>query len=191
MAYDYFGARSYTRSVSSGMVSTTTRGSSGAISVVNSQNLIQTNGVKRSNQSMSLFGSTHTVSFLELPVVCIPPKSAKFISEFLIIGSYYDDCDLEFYPNYKDEFTKEYDSLNSPFRFSNIISYQLGSRGPTYLISHKFYINRISNFPKERVFKEEQVSDCNGKRNSTVTISPLMAPNRFYHFYNMQPSYSR
>ncbi len=78
----------------------------------------------------------------------IPPHSEKVFTRFEINKEIFQDCDLEIKPRKSESVA--YTQENSPLTFGNVISVQVGANAPE-IITHKFYVNRITNY-KDKYF---------------------------------------
>jgi len=193
IAYDYFLNREFT---SSGSLSST-RGSSvtgsssrsqsvaGAIgaSVVNETNIVSaiigasrsaSTGLSATSSSSTTRTTTSGVNTKEQDVIVIPPKSAKIISLYNVNdGEIYRDCNLIRSPRKRSEVrTKNFSKEESPFVFSNRISYYIEETN--VIIEHNFYVSEISNPLLSDVVERRQITDLCGK--------PIV-PHQFRNYY--------
>jgi hypothetical protein len=135
---------------------------------------------KSTNESVTKISSI-TESFKEKEIVCIPPHSAKVVSEYLIWPSLYRDCDLFIYPKKGQKKTKEFSASDSPVVFSNVISYTLGERETPYTIENNFFVSEITNFSKNEIIVSNTEKDCD---NTSRQISYIeYYPGEFYIQY--------
>lgn len=128
-----------------------------------------------------------TVSYHEMPVICIPPHSFKIISEYSIIGKYIRSCN-DYQENPKKastpiQFTKE----ESPICFKNRITYSFDKDGcKTNYIENEFWISEIINYSKKTAGKEMTIKECDGDSDNNankVFVFSISAPNKFYNSY--------
>jgi len=217
IAYDYFQNREFTSQSSTSQSSMYTHSATNTYSVMgaiagsvavsgyNNQGFRQTNsllaGVGASKSSS--YGTSKTssssntlssgVNFKEKEIICIPPKSAKVISEYNVTGSLFRDCNLFLYPSKKQIRTSNFSEVNSPLVFSNRISYIIEDTDDIIKLEHKFYVSEISNYsdtditelkPKERC-KDEATSYEKEKHFKDVS------PYKFYIKYNKSTSYTK
>jgi hypothetical protein len=125
--------------------------------------------------------SSNTVSVKEKEIVCIPPHSAKVISEYLVWPSLYRDCDLFIYPKKDQVKTKQFSATDSPVVFSNVIFYTLGEHETPYLIKNNFFVSEITNFPKKEIVVTDTEKNCD---NTSRQISYIKYyPGEFYILY--------
>jgi hypothetical protein len=86
------------------------------------------------------------VTFHEKPVVCIPPHSEKYFSEYSILENTVRFCEMkQDYPNSASE-TVMYQRDDSPVVFKNIISYFIDNEEDSKLIENEFWISEIQNY---------------------------------------------
>lgn len=120
-------------------------------------------------------GSSQTIRSKK--VVSIPPKTSRFINEYVITRNAYDVCELGAMEFGELEFTSE----NSPMKFGNIITYTKdGSEERT--INHSFYVKSILNIDAKDEQKKRNIYDCQGKKRK-VTFLKDKAPSAFYLQY--------
>lgn len=171
LSYDYFKDR----------VFTTTRGtelaSSGGASYagMNYMNLFQANKVSLVDR--------YTISYNEEKVVCIPPKTSKIISEYNVNLMLYRDCDLFKFPSRRQINTKKFDETSSPFIFSNLIAYSLGTSNNLIRLKNEFFISEITNYPSKEIVKSKGVEFCGDKSEQRSQYLNPEAPNKFYIKY--------
>ncbi len=120
-------------------------------------------------------GSSQTIRSKK--VVSIPPKASRFISEYTIVRTAYDACELSI----KDFGELEFTNTNSPIRFSNVITY-LKDGSETCTITNSFYVSRIVNIERRKERLTETVQDCKG-RKIKVDIMKDQSPSAFYLQY--------
>lgn len=99
----------------------------------------------------SLSSSTNSVTQDEKNILAIPPKAYKIVRKFNILSTTYGDCDFERFPQSKASmaFTEE----NSPFHFSNYITYNLGGGSADIEVRNTFYISQITNYAEPEILK--------------------------------------
>jgi len=171
IAYDYFKNRVYTSSTNVGS-------NTGAVT---SQNFSYSQSVSVIGNTM--VGSGYSVSFTEEKVICIPPHSSKIISEYNINESLYRNCDLYLYPSKRQIKAKEFTKSDSPFIFSNRISYILGKTGNTVVLVNDFFVSEITNYP-EKELTEWKFDEFCGKRSMVLTkYVKNVSPDKFYIYY--------
>ena len=131
---------------------------------------------------------TESVTYHEMPNICIPPKSSKFIRGFNISDYVYIDCDNKKanYPKYTSP-KMDYDETNSPLVFKNRIAYTFdeNSKDVKY-IENNFRMVSFLNYSEKAAFDVKYEKPCDGKYEVTRKNFKISAPNKFYNRY--QPS---
>ena len=74
-----------------------------------------------------------------------------------------------------------FDKSNSPFVFSNLISFKI--KGDTTRIENKFYINEITNYQESKVFNEVELNKCGKRYETPKKVFKDSLPDRFYVRY--------
>ena len=98
-------------------------------------------------------------STIVLPsVITIPPKSHKTIRKFEIKEGIIRLCDLTIDPQEKTE-PINFDKSNSPFTFSNIITYQVGD-SESVTIYNDFYVQSVFNVISWKFYRYESKTNC-------------------------------
>jgi len=210
IAYDYFKDREFTSQRSSSQSSMYTNSATNsysalglilgaiAVSAYNYQGFKQTNSTSAgygaintlslgySSTTASSRSSSSGVNIKEKDVICIPPKSAKVISEYNINETLYRDCYLYLYPSYKQIRTINFSEKESPYIFSNRISYTVEGTTAPVKIEHKFYVSAISNFSELAITEKRADFRCKDEKESSVKkryfINP--SPDEFYISYS-------
>ena len=213
IAYDYFRNREFSSSQStsqSSMYTYSTANSytasaavtaSVAVTGINYKGFKQTNalaagvGASKTTTSVSskTVATTNTsslgVSIKEQDIICIPPKSAKVISEYSINKSLYRDCNLYLYPSQNKVTSSKFSKENSPYIFSNRISYTLEGENNPIRIEHNFYISEILNctFENATVLKNTELCPDEeiwlAEKAGRYFKTELSLPYRFYISY--------
>lgn len=130
--------------------------------------------------------SNQTVGYEEKNTMIIPPNSYKTISEYTLGNDLYSDCDYELYPSRKEIKTQNFNKENSPIRFSNRVSYKLGTTEANQSFENKFYISSITNYPEKEIFENKKIENCNSSFQRTEYINTQEKPNRFYVKYSKE-----
>lgn len=131
-----------------------------------------------------LYSNSLTVN--EQRIMAIAPHSYRGISEYKIYDDIYIDCELTKYPNQKSKNNSlEFNENNTPLKFSNYLSYFIGSDTRKNIIDNKFYVFRISNYSNKQIMKIVDVKEC-GRQVEVERV--LMFPinhtsNSFYNQY--------
>ncbi|RYZ81262.1 MAG: hypothetical protein EOP06_23830, partial [Proteobacteria bacterium] len=137
-AFDYFQARTFTTSRT------------------DPKALYASNYFYKLNLSqMAASTSGHSTSILERPSITIPPNASKSFSEYIINPTYFSHCDLIKYPSKRKIREKQFSASDSPFVFSNNITYSSGGKKST--VSLEFYVSAIKNLPESEEIKGVKV----------------------------------
>lgn len=139
---------------------------------------------KRKNEAFIMSnGKTLSISRAELKVVCIPAKSSKVIFEYKITDHVYRDCDMLLYPSKSKVKSLAFTRENSPFIFSNRISYKIGESKDMIRMEHEFYVTQITNYPAAMLEYHAYPSFCGEKANQKELYLREGNPNEFYLRY--------
>lgn len=168
-AFDYFGNRTFSTS--------TSRATALAVSRVNVTNVASSSLI---NQS-SAVGVGQGVSVKEAPVICIPPKTTKIVSEYSINTALIRNCDLYKFPTGNKVKSQPYTAEESPIVFSNKISYEI--EGNSTLVENEFFVSRITNFPDREFFGTRYDEYCGQKHPYKLTYLKFRETDRFYMKY--------
>lgn len=129
-------------------------------------------------------GSTsNSVSTFEKKIICIPSKSSKFINEYNVTESFYLDCDLLKYPTSKQVTSKTYNRIESPFVFSNRITYSIGDSKDLFRFQNEFYISEITNYPSSEMIGTTNEETCGQKSFNTKSYFKISSADMFYNKY--------
>ncbi len=183
-AFDYYKNRIFTESSSSGSTITKTATASKAVTGFNSYDLLQTNRIQLSNGVGVISSSGSSVSYSEEKVICIPSKTTKRIAEYRVNKSLYRDCDLFKYPTKKQINTKSFTKSESPFVFSNRLTYSVENSDDKVKIENEFYISEITNYPENEIIESKPDKFCEQELMSTSEYFKLNAPDMFYIEYS-------
>jgi len=186
IAYDYYKNREftsstsisessmYTQSVTSSYGVMGTRGVSATVSGYSYPGLVsagvganKTVGASVSATSAASASSGFGVNVKEQDIICIPPKSAKVISEYNVNELLYRDCNLFLFPSKKQIRTSSFSEDNSPYIFSNRISYIIENTNSPIKMEHKFYVSEISNYPEEDIIGYRTNKYCNDEQTTS------------------------
>lgn len=194
-AYDYFKNRIFTSSVgtgasiAAGSTGTKSAGGSASVTGVNYWDMIQTNALYGSiSQSIYSVGSVSaskgfSVAYAEERVVCIPSKTSKTFTEYKVTNSPYRDCNLLRFPDKRGGSNETFNKLNSPYVFSNRITYKMGQNENTQKIENEFYVSEIANYYEDDILKGSYTENCGQKNNIKTFYFKTEAPNNFYIKY--------
>ena len=162
VAYEYFQNRTFSNSSTSASGLTSNN-------YLNSSKLTGTNI------------SSQSISRMEKSVITIPSKTLVYISEFSISKSQYFNCSLEVYPSKNKIKPLIFDSLSSPFVFSNLITYK--TKSDSTRVENKFYVNEITNIPYEQMVVEINKDKCGNNLVFPVKVIKNLSPDKFYIHY--------
>jgi hypothetical protein len=211
MAYTYFRNRTFSEVTSSSFVVTSSYGSYtsrysgksnayGYASGWNYGNYLTASGsaYSTSSGSGSATGSSastktaisraNSVSVIEQQYITIPPKSAKIISGFDLNASIYRDCNLILYPSKKEIKTSSFDKDNSPFNFTNLISYSFDKDfNHIKEVKNEFWISEISNYSSIEFKESYQPRFCDKDIGYPEMRFKFGGPDKFYIQYAKEP----
>lgn len=166
ISYNYYKNRTYTNSTSSG--------------TANQQLPDKKNG---GNPVNVITNSAYSVSYNEEKIVCIPPQTAKIISEYSINKSLIRDCDLYKYPSKRKIKTKNFTKEETPFIFSNKIAYSLGQSKNLIRFENQFYISEITNYPEGELLESKSEEFCGESTGSVIMYLNNASADKFYIRY--------
>ena len=166
-AYDYFQNRIYTntRGLQVGAAAAKSGAAGIAVSGVNVYGYDQTNSVATTKSyGVSVANNvSNSVSWEEAEIICIPPKTAKVISEFgKITNIVIRDCDLFRHPTDKQANSSTFSEAESPLTFCNKLAYCLGDSKDLIRINNEFYVSEIKNLTEKNMIetKREREEFC-------------------------------
>ena len=183
MAYDYYKGRVYEKSSNVGVESTKARALTRAVTGVNSQDLIQTNGLEASNVVGVVANAGSSVSYKEAMIVRIPSRTSKIVKEYSISSTLYRDCDLLRYPLINKETKKFFEASLSPIVFSNRIAYSVGADNDLIRFENSFYVSEISNYHEASILISTQDVFCGQKSMLRTNYISVLSPDRYYLKY--------
>jgi len=140
-AYDYYQARTFTNATSETKAA-----------------YASTYLYKLNMASSSAVSSGHSTAYVERPEVTIPAKSSKSFREYKINLLYFAHCDLAKFPKKRQIKSVHFASSDSPFTFSNSITYQVNGKMMTTV--HDFYVHEITNLPSREEVKKVRMEKC-------------------------------
>lgn len=131
--------------------------------------------------------SSNSVSYsLSVPdqeIICVPPRSAKYIKGFAISDYVHKVCGNDaYFINYpkKSSFVATYTNDETPLMIRNRLAYAFSSDGEGLkLIENTFFVKSVYNY-NEKVFISKKKKDCEG---NNVRYFNYYAPQRFYNRY--------
>jgi hypothetical protein len=125
--------------------------------------------------------ASSAATFGQKPGITIPKKTRVKIAEFHISQGRQVSCELARYPKVRDIRTVKFDTLSSPFRFYNLISYTTGNQ--TKRIENHFFISELTNLPEQQTFTYIDRSPCGRKLDVPQRVFKDIAPDKFYVKY--------
>ena len=134
---------------------------------------------------------TESVETKEVELICVPPKSAKFIRGFNLSDHIYKDCDnkTENYPKQSSSilhFSKD----SSPLSFRNRLAYTFNSQcTDVKYIEHMFWLSSLQNYSEEAAFSKEVVEECETKARKIQRCYTMYSPKKFFNIYVMNPGF--
>ncbi len=196
VAYDYYKNRT--------MSAVSSNNTSSSVALGNSQSLTSVMLSEMSGHSNTInYGSifayenNHSdikgISLLEQDIICVPPKSAKRISEYVINDVLYRDCNLFLKPSQNKITTSEFSQTNSPIVFSNRITYVVEGNNTPIKTEQSFYVSSITNYPRLYVTEKKEYKNlCEDDKKAvgfynkeTRQFKPeFVAPDLFFITYS-------
>jgi len=137
---------------------------------------------QRTNSYSKALSSSNSISVVEKNTIVVPPGYSKRISEYFVNRRMIRECGLPRFPSEKSVKTLTYSEDNSPFVFSNVISYSKGKEEFTF--ENKFYVRSITNYPENQFVKEVYVEFCGKKTDDKEKIFERSDANMFYIKYS-------
>jgi len=183
LASDYYLDREFTQSSSVGSKNTRKKGVSTALTGLGFLGLIQTNQAAAEVSESQMTSSGSSVSVQEKKIITIPPGTLKFISEYNINENLYRDCELLKYPRRKQVKTLHFMEDESPFVFSNRITYRVGESTEPVQFENRFYVSEITNYPRKEIVREDYDEFCGEKSAERYEFFKIKSPDRFYLMY--------
>ena len=170
-ANDYFQARQWTSTKSS---------------TISESRQERKNHRKKSKESMAGTSSTssNSSSFSERPILMLPPRSTRYVSNFIINDIRIDVCGLKETPSKGKPSGTTFTVDNSPIVFANYLTYSVGQNGNKKRLSDQFFVSEIINVNGKAMFESYQPKDACGKDNgSKIERIRYSTPDRFYMKY--------
>ena len=189
IAYDYYKNRDFTQTSNSKISSENNTYSSSSLKSKSLLSIEETNTSALYYSSEFVTSSGASVTYHEKELICIPPHSAKVISEYSINETLFRDCDLFKYPDKSQINTKEFNENNTPLKFSNRIAYSLGEGSELMNFENSFYVSSITNYPEKEIVKSEHPSYCGQKSGTYVKYFTNQSPDKFYIKYKKGSDY--
>jgi len=125
-----------------------------------------------------------STSYNEKKIICIPSRTSKVISEYLINQVPYRDCDLILYPKKKDVNTFRFSKEESPMVFKNLIVYTTEHMEKQIEFENEFFVTEITNYPSEEIVDDSRYDLFCGEKNLISTRHFINeSPDKFYIEY--------
>ena len=178
-AYDYFRNREFGFSKSTRASNNATK----AVTGINYDGYIQQNKIGAGISE----SKGESVTFKEKEIICIPPKTKKYINEYPIIEKPFKFCEMRNFPsNGKQIKSLSFDSNNSPQIFGNIILYKVEDSNKKNVIENKFYVSKITNYPSKKFISNSPKSKCPDDLSVTTYVKAynFKASNKFFVKYS-------
>lgn len=202
VAYNYYKSRTFTTSKSTNVSTSSEISASKAVgasassattfytdpSISTSKTVSAAAAISAYSATKVMTASGYSVAYAEEKTICIPPKTAKVISEYSINESIYRDCDLLRFPSKKETAIKTFDRSNSPYVFSNRIAYRIGQDQTKRYLENVFYVSEISNQYKDKVLVEDYDRFCGEEAYTKSFFFKDSEPDWFYLKYNKPSS---
>ena len=196
-AYDYFQNRIYTntRGLQVGAAAAKSGAAGIAVSGVNVYGYDQTNSVAATKSyGVSVANNvSNSVSWEEAEIICIPPKTAKVISEFeKITNTVIRNCDLFQYPTDKQTNSSTFSEADSPLVFCNKLAYRLGDSEDLIRIDNEFCVSEIKNLTEKNMIETKGFEEFCGEKIELLTPKRYWkedAPDKFYIRYTRTAEY--
>lgn len=188
IAHDYYKGRSYSNSLSSGILTNQGLTASKSLAGQNSFNFTQTNRVSAEISQGISTAKGVSITTEEQKLICIPSKASKIIKEYSISETRIKNCDLLKYPTKKQVKTIFFSKEDSPIVFSNRLTYRKGTNDKLIKIENEFYVSEITNYPESEVFTSDYEKFCGEESLNKVQFFKIATPDRFYIDYINTPS---
>ena len=144
---------------------------------------------KTINNIGSAISNGKGVTIKESPIICIPPKCKKIISEYPIMTTHIRVCDQEFPKESSNHI--EYSKEDSPVIFKNIIAYSFTPEDTNlHIIENEFWVSRLTNYRGNAILKKRKVQDCPEDIQKIIKINTKKSPENFYNTYSLQAKLS-
>lgn len=183
VASDYYLDREFAQSSNEGSRSSRNVGASKSIAGINFLGLFQSNSAEAGVSESVMSSSASSVSHKEKKIITIPPGTLKFISEYNITESLYRDCNLLKYPKRKQIRTLQFRKDDSPYVFSNRITYRVDKSAEPIQFENEFYVSEITNYPENEIVDSEYAEFCGEKSTEKYNFFKIQSPDRFYIMY--------
>lgn len=125
------------------------------------------------------------ISIKEEKTVIIPAKTAKIIVEnYSINSTRYRNCNLTKYPTKKEgKSALSFNKGNSPFTFSNRLTYSLSPTKENIHVEHEFFVKEIINYTEKEMFVSKKDTVCGTATTNTLKYFKDISNKDFYIKY--------
>jgi hypothetical protein len=179
----YYKNRVFTNSTSAAIAASRGVMASKSVTGINNADLLQTNRIGVTNVFSASASSGYSVAFNEQKIICIPPKASNFIAEYSLTDKIYRNCDLYRFPLKKQIKSMAFKKSNSPFVFTNRISYSVGQSNSSMVFENEFFVSEITNYPASELTEMKFEEFCNVKSGVMKTYFKDVSPASFYLEY--------
>ena len=123
-----------------------------------------------------------SVSVEEQNTTAIPPKSSKIISEYSILPSRYQDCDLYESPSKQANAIMTFTESSTPMIFTNYLTVKAAG-GKEEVIKNTFYISQVSNQHRNATLKRKNAACETDLFRRQEMFFMQSSPRKFYFKY--------
>ena len=184
VANDYYSDSSHSLSVTKSMAANST--SSVAVNGYLSNGFFwYPSTISRHIGATAGLSRTETVKTNEMPIICIPPKSSKFIKGFNLSDYVNKDCENR-KMNYPSRTSPKvsFNMTNSPLVFRNRIAYTFDEKSSDVkYIENKFFVISYLNYSEKSAFEVKKEKNCDNDFEVSKKYFKMSAPNKFYNTY--------
>lgn len=141
-------------------------------------------GITATSAAAATNATGFSVSYGEIRIICIPPKSGKAIDGFALISTPYRDCDLYRFPSKKSQPSKKFTNENSPLKFTNSITFGFDEEvSNPIIVELSFWVSEIDNFIRDNFIGIRQIEYCGQKSLSKEDYYNYENPQYFFIRY--------
>lgn len=184
IAHNYYKNRVYTYSSYSPASALRSASVSQSITGVNFFDLLQTNRISTVGGLSLAVSSGLSVAFNEEKIMCVPPKTSRIISEYIINKILIRDCGLLKYPGRKEIKTISFSKAQSPIVFSNRLAYTTEGSSNPIIIENEFYVSEITNYPEKELYESKTEEYCGQKGSLPTKVIKNRSIDKFYIKYS-------
>ena len=125
-----------------------------------------------------------SISYIEKPIIAIPPHSTKIFCEYSIMKSKYKDCDLKEAPNKEDNAIMSFSEENTPIEFTNYIC--IANEEKEQFVENRFYLSQVTNQHYNATFHKVDAGCENDLYKTKDIVFIQTSPKEFYIEYKPQ-----